>query len=108
MMLVTGYPCLIVLRIHNELDVLIDEVEIFYENVLGRTAIKEKKIKPGKVKNTGISTIKSHNDDLKMSVLGKTYIIKEGISKNYLKKIFINIKSIDKDGNVIFIVKEEE
>ena len=104
----TGYPSLVILRVFNNTESIIENVVFLYENNGEVTSTLIKNLKPNKSKQTGISTINAKNTDLKMSILDKNYVIKEKINKDYMRTLIININDIDLNGDVKFTVIEEK
>ena len=107
-MFTIGYPSLVILRVFNNTEKIIENITFLYENTGEVTSIGIKNLKPNKSKQTGLSTINAKNADLKMSILDKSYLLKESITKEYKRTLIININDIALDGNITFTLKEEE
>lgn len=107
-MFATGYPSLVILRVFNNTENFIENIEIFYKNNGNITSISIKNLKPNKSKQTGLSTINANNNDLIMSILDKSYVLKKSINKDYKRTLIININDIDLNSDIKFTVREEE
>lgn len=96
-----------VIRVFNNTDLKLDNIKIFYENKLGKTSMEIKNIKPLNSKQTGLHTMNAIKDDIKLEFKGKTYLIKEGVSKGYMKTLIVKINGFDTNGDIAFTVEED-